>query len=205
MNAMFKLFELLALPFVIFNFLSGIVSGVWLAILGDWGSIGYGILAMIISGFLIGIVLMPSLLFAGPAAYFAKKDIISLYYIFAFLDSLYTVAILAIWCGGVLSFLASRATSESVIPALIWSYGVALGPWQDMTRKDIQSGSGESAVITTVFAQLGYVVMILLILLWGVGIGNALLVFAVIMFCGLIFLFTININAMKEAPQNNIR
>lgn len=67
-----KLFEMLSLPFVILNLFGVIVAGIWLAILGDWRSIGYGIAIMIVSTFLLSIVLWFAIIFIGPAIYFEK-------------------------------------------------------------------------------------------------------------------------------------
>ena len=46
-----NLLGLLLIPLGILNALGGIVSGIWLAILGDWGSIGYELLGMMFSTF----------------------------------------------------------------------------------------------------------------------------------------------------------
>ena len=57
---------------------------------------------------------------------------------------------------------------------LIWSYGVALGPWQWMAQKDAQGGGGEASMATTFFAQVGYVIMILLAIFMRVSIADLL-------------------------------
>lgn len=196
MKTILALFAALGIPFAILNMLGGIVSGIWLAILGDWGSIGYGFLAMIVSSFVLGIALMPMLLLAGPSVYFAEKGIMFLFYVFAFLSSIYVVVVMTAWCGAVMYFYAERATSETWIPILIWSYGVALGPWQWMAQKDAQGGGGEASIATTFFAQIGYVVMILMAMFMRVTILDVLSVFVVIMLVGVIFQFAVNIQAM---------
>lgn len=38
-------------PIMLLNVFGGIVSGIWLAILGQWGSIGVGILIIAVGGF----------------------------------------------------------------------------------------------------------------------------------------------------------
>ncbi|MBC8402660.1 MAG: hypothetical protein H8E14_14330 [Candidatus Marinimicrobia bacterium] len=202
MKAILALFAVLGIPFAILNMLGGIVSGIWLAILGDWGSIGHGLLAMIISSLVLGIALMPSLLLVGPSAYFAEKGFIFLFYVFAFLSSIYVVAVITAWCGAVLYFFAGRATSYTWIPILIWSYGVALGPWQWMAQKEAQGGNGEASLTTTFFAQIGYVVMILTAMFMQVTIFDVLLIFVVIMLIGLIFQFAATIQGMRTARED---
>ena len=197
MKAILMLFTVLGIPLTILNMLGGVVSGVWPAILGEWGSIGYGVLAMIFSGFVLGIALMPSLLFAAPAAYFPEKGIVFLFYIFAFFSSIYVVALMTAWCRAVLYFFAMRATSDTWIPILIWSYGVALGPWQWMAQKDAQGGGGEASMATTFFAQVGYVVMILMAILMRVTIADLLSVFIVIMLVGVFFQCAFAVQSMR--------
>jgi hypothetical protein len=66
-------FSLLAIPFILLNFLGGIVSGVWLAILGRWSDIGYGTVLFLSSSLLLGLAMMPGLIFAAPASLLAQK------------------------------------------------------------------------------------------------------------------------------------
>ena len=68
MESFARLLSVLAVPLSILNIFGGIVSGIWLAILGEWGLIGYGILALLVSGMGLGIAMAPGLIFAGPAA-----------------------------------------------------------------------------------------------------------------------------------------
>ncbi len=68
MNAFAKLATVLSAPLGIINMFGGIVAGIWLAILGEWGLIGYGIAALFISGIGLGIAMMPGMLFLAPAA-----------------------------------------------------------------------------------------------------------------------------------------
>ena len=63
----------LSVPIMFLNLLGGIISGIWLVILGEWSEIFRGILFMVVSGFVISIALMPSLLFAAPAALAIQK------------------------------------------------------------------------------------------------------------------------------------
>ena len=202
MKAILMLFTALGIPLAILNMLGGVVSGIWLAILGEWGSIGYGILAMVVSGFVLGIALMPSLLFAAPAAYFAEKGIMFLFYIFAFGSSIYVVALMTIWCGAVLYFFAMRGTSDTWIPILIWSYGVALGPWQWMAQKDAQGRGSEASMASTFFAQVGYVVMIFMAIFMRVTIADLLSVFIVIMLIGVFFQCALAVQSMRATKAS---
>ena len=58
MKALEKLTSLLALIFMPLNALGGIVSGIWLAFLGEWRAIGLGLLFGLGGAFIIGIAMM---------------------------------------------------------------------------------------------------------------------------------------------------
>jgi len=60
-----RIIEILSLPIMILNMVGGIIGGIWLAILGEWGLIGIGILLMFTSHWILAILMMPSLLFNG--------------------------------------------------------------------------------------------------------------------------------------------
>lgn len=51
MEAFAKFAAAVAIPLGLLNMLGGIVAGIWLAILGRWGIIGYGIAALLVSTF----------------------------------------------------------------------------------------------------------------------------------------------------------
>jgi hypothetical protein len=73
MKALVGLISALSIPLMLLNMLGGIVSGIWLAILGEWGAVGAGVLGLFVSTSLLGFALMPGLLFAVPAAYCLEK------------------------------------------------------------------------------------------------------------------------------------
>lgn len=190
MNAFAKLATFLSVPLGLINMLGGIVAGIWLAILGEWGIIGYGIAALFVSGIGLGIAMMPGLLFAAPAAVLHKKGNKIGFYILGFLSALYTIAVLTVWCIAVLFFFSKQANVDSVIPTLIWSYGVATGPIVWMAQKEMQGGN-EYSMISTFFAQVAYLLVIIVILLFRVSLLDVTILFGAIMFIGLIIQFRI--------------
>jgi hypothetical protein len=201
MKVIVGLFTLLAIPLTLLNMFGGIISGVWLAVLGDWGSIGYGLFAIISSSFLLAIAMMPSLIFAGPAVYFAGKGVTILFYFFSFLSTLYIVGLITAWSGSVLWFFAERATAESFIPILVWSFGVALAPWQWMAQKEAQAGDGPGSAITVFFAQIAYVLAILMAIFGTFTLFEIMLMFGIIMLIGVFFQFGAAVQAMRSDPQ----
>ena len=94
MESFARALSVIAIPLGIINMFGGIISGIWLAILGDWELIGYGILALIVSGMGIGLAMIPGMIFAAPATVMLEKGSKLGGYFFGFLSSLYTVGIL---------------------------------------------------------------------------------------------------------------
>ena len=197
MEAFAKLLSVLVVPLGILNMFGGIISGIWLAILGEWGLIGYGILALFVSGMGLGLAMAPGLIFAAPAAAMLEKGNKVGWYFFGLLSTIYTVGILTAWCILVLVYYTKYADSNSIIPVLIWSYGIATGPIVWLAQKDLQSGN-EYAMITTFFIEVAYILTILAILLVGVSLLNVLVLFGVVMSIGLIVQFSVAYLAEKS-------
>ena len=175
MNAMLNLLLSVSVFLGIFNFSSGIISGIWLALLGEWGSIGYGILFLIFSAWGLGLILMPgTLLFGMPIAWFSKRDYTLGIFFFGFLSSLYTATVILVWCCIVLVYFLKDATSASLIPRLIWSYGVAIGPWAHMASYE---SLDSASTLITFFIQIAYIAVIILILFTQITLFQVILVF----------------------------
>ncbi len=156
----------LTIPIMILNLLGGIISGIWLVILGEWGEIVRGIIFIVVSGFAISFALMPSLLFAGPAAMAIERGKKILGIFLGSLSVLYTVALISVWCIWIMWLFVSSATDSSLIPLLIWSYGVALAPWMWLAQKDQQGGGGnEYSMFTIFFAQVSYILAMVMFFL----------------------------------------
>lgn len=207
MNILMRIINILAVPIALINLLGGIISGIWLAIIGEWSAIGYGILALFISGFGLAIAFIPSTLLSVPGVYFAEKGHKIPLYIFSFISNLYIIAVLSIWCGAVLFFFAQRAHTNSIIPLMIWSYGVATGPLIWMAQKEQQEGDGIGSLIATFFAQIGYIAMILMVLILRASLREILFTFIIIMLVGLMLQFKVFLEtdrALKEHEEYDL-
>lgn len=194
MEAFAKLFAVLAVPLAILNMFGGFVSGIWLAILGEWGLIGYGILALFVSSLLIGLAMGPGLIFAAPAAILLEKGNKIGGYFFGLLSTIYMVGVLTAWCILVLIYYTKHAETDSLIPVLIWSYGIATGPILWLAQKD----RNEFAVITAFFIQVAYILTIFAILLVGVSLQHVLILFGIVMSIGLAVQFSVAYLAEKS-------
>lgn len=63
----------LMLPLIALSWLAGPVGGVWLAVRGDWGSIGYAAISLVAGHFVIGLALLPAVALAAPAAHVGER------------------------------------------------------------------------------------------------------------------------------------
>lgn len=168
-------------PIVFMNLLGGIVSGIWLAILGEWAVIGAGLLAAIGGTLPISFALMPVMLLALPMAKLVERGRLGLGMIFAIPVSVYTIFIMSAWC--YLVFLAAFRVADErhAIPVLLWSYGAATGPWTYMASKEAQGGDGGSSAVSVFFITFGYLIMIASRLILGASFQACITAFAVVM------------------------
>ena len=154
MKALLKPRVAVARPLACLYILGGIVTGIWLAVLGEWEAIGWGIAAIVLSTCGISAVFLPAVGLDSLGRYFAARGQQLFFSLFAFLSSIYTVGTIALWCGVVLYFFVSLADSNSVLPLLLWSYGIATGPFAWATAKE---GDDDFASLTAMFAaEAGY-------------------------------------------------
>lgn len=176
-------FKALTIPIMTLNLLGGIISGIWLAILGGWGDIFRGISFAFISTFAISIALMPSILLIAPMAIAMEKGRKKLGTFFGSLGILYVVILITIWCIWIMWLFTSSANNDSLIPLLVWSYGVALSPWMWLAQKDQQGGGNEFSMLSLFFAQISYILGMILFFL-GINILIITVVFSAIMLVG---------------------
>lgn len=183
MKGLLALLNMLGMFFMILNMFGGIIAGVWLAVLGEWWALGLGLLVVIISSFVLSLAVLPSIALAAGAVLAGKRSKFA-FLLLGLLSNLYVVAIMTTWCVGALFAFMSRATEQSWIPLLIWSYGAATGPWSYMASKESESGGGDSSVMAAFFAQVAYLAMVLVGIFVGGSVVTLAKVFAGVMLIG---------------------
>jgi hypothetical protein len=178
--------SILTIPLMLLNFFGGIASGIWLAVLGQWWAIGYGIAGLFFSSFLLGVAMMPGLIFAAPAAMLAQKGRLILAFPLMLLSQLYTYLVVTAWCIFVFILFMSHSNSHLFWPLLIWSYGVALGPLMYMVQREHMAGNSDGAWMTTFFAQLAYVAMALIAAFTRSSLIDLAVIFGGLMLVGML-------------------
>jgi hypothetical protein len=146
---------LISLPLFVLNVFGGVVSGIWLMVLGRWGEFGLGVLILISGSLLIGFTLTPAMFaqFTGRTLVQGKRIIVGAG--FLLMSALWIYFVMYVWCG--LTFTVIVAIPRGhMIPLALWGYANAAGPWTYLASKD-PGGSGST--IAVLAAQLGCVAM----------------------------------------------
>ncbi len=180
---------------MILNFAGGIVSAIWLIILGDWGLVLIGVVGSLIASFLIGFVLMIGLIFAIPAMKFGEKGYRIPALIFGFLSQVVTVAIISFWCLYVFSLFLQNATVDNWIPFAILSYAIATTPFNFLASKEQDN---EFTQLTLFFIQVAYILLLICFLLFNLTTVTSVYVFLAVMIVCLIVLVVIMISGSNK-------
>ena len=196
MKALLVVIMALSVPLIILEALGAIVSGIWLAIVGEWGAVGLGILSFFVSTSLLRFALKPSMLLLAPSVYYAEREKTLGFLCFGMLSNLYVSALITVWCCGILFLFVRDASESTLIPRLIWSYGAAIGPWAYLSTKS-SGREGSAADITTFLAALAYLVIMLLLIFVPITLFGAVTVFGGFMLAGLALLTTFTVMARK--------
>lgn len=154
-----RIVNLFTVPIIILNVGSGIVGGIWLIILGEWKLFGIGIILLFTSPWILSVLMMPSLAIAAAAMYlYAKKN--PLRHIAGYIAQLYTNILIVLTCG-IAFALCTKFYSGNIgfglIPYLLWSWGIALGPWQFFASKEPDN---EFTMITLFSASVFYLLFL---------------------------------------------
>ena len=184
MSKIENLFVTAAIPLMLVNTFGGVFSLIWLAILGEWGIIGTGVLAMLASGMTLGLAMMPGLIFAVPASTMLENGNKIGSYICGFLSLMYTYGLLIVWSVFVMTYFTNQASESSLVPVLFWSYSVATGAISFLTSKDIQGGN-DSSILPTFLIQIAYLAVIIgTIFIGGMTLFSVICLFILIMSIG---------------------
>ncbi|MCX5632316.1 MAG: hypothetical protein NTW93_01350 [Phycisphaerae bacterium] len=194
-----KIIKILSIPILILNMVSGIIAGIWLAFLGEWRLILIGILLIFTSHFYISILMLPALLFVpiGVRLYEKKNP---LAYLFLFLSEFYTNLLIVGTCAFAFFICVRFYGSESkfgLIPYLLWSWNMAMGPWQFLQSKEPEN---EFSAITLFITMIFYFLFLISIFLGPIFILLSSVAFIVVQ---LIVLPIFNIYIASKM-QNNI-
>ncbi len=160
-----RIIEIFSLPIMILNTVGVIIGGIWLAVLGKWGLIGIGILFLFISPLILSILMIPVLPIGRIAIkFYEKNNYLGLGHLFIFISQFYKNVLVVATCVIAFSVCSYYAGFHSIkmgigsMPYLLWSWGMALGPWQILASDE---SDNEFSMITLFSASVFYLLFLI--------------------------------------------
>jgi hypothetical protein len=174
--------SVLVYPILLANLVCAAVSGVWLLIVGEWFLLGIGVLSFAVANFAIGILLLPAIALTGIASSrrSARSGLALL-----LLGNTWTIVTIIAWCVGVLIFFATRSEPSHLVPAVLWSYGVATGPWSSLAAREMRAPGNEMAGFASgllaMFAQVAHIAAMVITILGAADFRMVAAIFSAVM------------------------
>lgn len=172
---------------ILLNALSGIVSSIWLIILGQWRLVGMGILVGLSMPVFWTITVLPLfalLVVAHIAEGSGKRVLVGL---LGFLIYIYKHGLIAAWM--LLVFHAFTRYASASVPVLLWGYAIVMAPLCYIARHDPPDDVG--SILGCLFGGVGYIVLAVSSLL-GASLWSAATIVFVL---GVLFSFGMGILA----------
>lgn len=197
--------SLLILPLMLLNTFGGIIAGIWLAILGEWGHIGTGLLLAIGGPWFLSIPLGLGMLVLAPMLLLLEKvKNVWLQAPFAMVGASVTLGIMVAWAYLCQFILLEDASSDNLIPLVLWTYGAITGPFVYMAQKDQQAGGGnEYSVIALFFYQIASIINMVIIGFFDFEIEETLPIFIGVMAVAMVIQVIIMIAQTKAQMQRS--
>ena len=171
MKVLLGLIRALSGPLAVLNLLSSTVAPIWLLIVGEWRTVVIGILVFIMGCLGLKLAGIPAGLIDAPMLFFAARRRWSVACVLSLPGILYLNALVIIWCALAFRFVAwsavtsVHATASHFVPAMVWSYGLAMGALSVIVFKESTVPNG----VALLFAEVGYVFVILQVCFFGEG------------------------------------
>jgi hypothetical protein len=185
----------------VLNFGGSVVAGIWLAILGEWGAIGTGLLSLFAASFLLGIALMPAMIFLPLQLRATKTNNKALMQLSSLASMGYTFLIASAWSAWAFSHFVKGTHAAALIPATLWAYSVATSPWVYMASKEQDN---ISTVIGAFFIQLTAIVLGIGFIFFKFDYGTAFSVAACILTVCAFYQSSLAMKMIAVMPKEDI-
>ena len=207
-----KIIYVLAAPLIlvsslimIANTFGGVISFIWLAILGQWKAIGIGVLSLFISHYILALALALGFIIMIPGVLLLsskRKYLHILGWIFIIPSGIWNYGVMVGWSYEVLRYFYFYGDGSAQTPLLIWSYGIASAPWAYMASKEGKDESGISAaIIQSIIISISYLVTIFSLILFKCDFESSVTILFVAMALGLPI--QIGIQFLKASKQSS--
>ncbi|MCF7859788.1 MAG: hypothetical protein K9N07_10785 [Candidatus Cloacimonetes bacterium] len=146
-----KIIEILVLPVALMNIISGVVGGIWLLVLGEWRLLIIGLILTFTAHWYLGLIMMITTPFEMIGIRLYEKGS-KWHHLFIYLSLLFTNILLAASC--VVAYLICTSyfggeIGAGLIPYVLWSWGMALGPWRFLASR---GGEPNIGIINMIFS-----------------------------------------------------
>lgn len=155
-----RLLAVTSVPVMLMNLFGGIVSGIWLAFLGEWKALGIGVAVLFTGNFIVSMLLLPAMIFVWPGGKLMEKGHHWLGFGVSSIGMLYNSALIISWCFIAFMVFASMSGEHTLWPMLLWSYGIATGTWSYLAMKQPKDGSDIPAILHATAMSISYIICI---------------------------------------------
>jgi hypothetical protein len=163
MRIVLALMGALTLPLSLFNLL-GALAALWLAILGRWSLLGWGLAGLIVATPCFRYVLISLLTYR--VLHFGELVV----------ATVFSVAMIGCWYMAVLIFFVLRAEPSPLLAVLLLSYATATDPIAFVLFRTRQAPEfGARLALPLFFSQLGYVLGLVATWVWRLNVGCVIL------------------------------
>jgi hypothetical protein len=119
-------------PAVAANVAATLAGGLWLAWLGYWKVIFFGLDELFIGNLIISFAVAPAVALLALAAQDRLKQSLALVIFTSALSIAYAYTFMAIWAVAVFWGFLNAIDKAALLPVLLWSYSSATAPWNYM-------------------------------------------------------------------------
>jgi len=177
--------SVLTAPLVLLNLLSGLIGGVWLIVLGEWGDALWAIVVSYFSTYLISLILMIPLAILLPTTFLLNKGFIGkvLSFPFQLLSGISTWLIVGFWGLFVFYTALGAVGNNPAMPYLLIAYGISVGTWGFMSSKE---DSPEQYAFLLLASQLSSVFLLVTLGLLEISITKIVTIYFAILLSGFV-------------------
>lgn len=152
----------------ILNFTAGLIGGIWLLFYGLFSAVAVGFLYSIFGHYILGFVMMVTLIFGAPGAALFEKQKYLLGSTFLLLSQIVTVGIVYFSVMYVFGVAVQLSEYANFVPVLLFAYAVSFAPWAFLANEDKKAGN-QNAAVMVISGQIGFVLGVILMLITEQG------------------------------------
>lgn len=152
----------------IINLVAGLIGGIWLLFEGLFAEVAVGFLYGIFGHYILGLVMLVTLIFGAPGAQLLEKRQYMFGSICLLLNQILSIAIVYFSVMYVFGVAVQLSESANLIPVLLFAYATSFAPWAFLASEDKKVGNHNAATLI-ICGQTGFILGIFLMFITGQG------------------------------------